>query len=76
MTRLTDAEAFELYRDAAVHELGRMALERSLELHPEPYRTYVIDRNINYANLCTARCIFCNFYRRPGDAAVRRHLLQ
>ena len=68
MTRLTDAEALELYRGVAVHELGRMALERLLELHPEPYRTYVIDRNINYANLCTARCIFCNFYRRPGDA--------
>jgi len=65
--RLTDAEALELYREASIHELGRRAHARALELHPEPYRTYVVDRNINYANVCTARCIFCNFYRKPGD---------
>ncbi len=65
--RLTDAEALALYRDASIHELGRRAYARTLELHPEPYRTYVVDRNINYANVCTARCIFCNFYRKPGD---------
>ena len=34
-------------------------------LHPEPYRTYVVDRNINYANYCTAKCIFCNFKADP-----------
>ena len=34
-------------------------------LHPEPYRTYNIDRNINYTNVCTAVCDFCAFYRRP-----------
>jgi cyclic dehypoxanthinyl futalosine synthase len=66
-TRLGDAEALELYRGASVHELGRRALARTLALHPEPYRTYVVDRNINYANVCTAKCIFCNFYRKPGD---------
>jgi len=66
-SRLTDAEALELYREASIHELGRRAHARALELHPEPYRTYVVDRNINYANVCTARCIFCNFYRKPGD---------
>ena len=65
-TRLSDAEALEIYRDLSIHELGRMALARCQQLHPEPYRTYVIDRNINYANVCTARCTFCNFYRRPG----------
>jgi cyclic dehypoxanthinyl futalosine synthase len=68
MIRLTDAEALELYREASIHELGRLAFDRLMQLHPEPYRTYVVDRNINYANVCTARCIFCNFYRRPGDA--------
>jgi cyclic dehypoxanthinyl futalosine synthase len=68
MTRLTDAEALELHCDASVHELGRMAFNRLMQLHPEPYRTYVVDRNINYANVCTAGCIFCNFHRRPGDA--------
>ncbi len=65
--RLGDAEALELYRHATIHELGRMAFARCQEMHPEPYRTYVVDRNINYANVCTARCIFCNFYRKPGD---------
>ena len=36
-------------------------------LHPEPYRTYNIDRNINYTNICSAVCDFCAFYRRPKD---------
>ena len=36
-----------------------------MRLHPEPYRTYVVDRNINYANYCTAKCIFCNFKADP-----------
>ncbi|MEW6198507.1 MAG: radical SAM protein [Planctomycetota bacterium] len=67
-TRLTDADALAMYREVSIHELGRRALARCEQLHPEPYRTYVVDRNINYANVCTARCIFCNFYRKPGDA--------
>jgi cyclic dehypoxanthinyl futalosine synthase len=64
--RLSDAEALDLYNTASLHELGRRAHARSLALHPEPYRTYVVDRNINYANVCTAKCVFCNFYRKPG----------
>ncbi len=66
-SRLSDDEALALYHDLPIHELGQLAFERSLALHPEPYRTYVVDRNINYANVCTARCIFCNFYAEPGD---------
>lgn len=64
-SRLTDAEALELYRACSIHELGRRAHEVTMRLHPEPYRTYVVDRNINYANYCTARCIFCNFKADP-----------
>ena len=56
-----------MYRELSIYELGRRAFARCQELHPEPYRTYVVDRNINYANVCTARCIFCNFYRKPGS---------
>ncbi|MCG3127727.1 MAG: Cyclic dehypoxanthine futalosine synthase [Phycisphaerae bacterium] len=67
-TRLSDADALALYHDLSIHELGRRAFARLSELHPEPYRTYVVDRNINYANVCTARCIFCNFKADPGDA--------
>ncbi len=64
-SRITDQEAFELYMDCSIHELGRRAHEITLRLHPEAYRTYVVDRNINYANYCTAKCIFCNFKADP-----------
>jgi cyclic dehypoxanthinyl futalosine synthase len=66
-TRITDAEALQLYHEASIHDLGRMGFDRLMQMHPEPYRTYVVDRNINYSNVCTAKCIFCNFYRKPGQ---------
>jgi len=49
--------------------LGRWAFGVSQRLHPEDYRTYVIDRNINYTNICTARCTFCAFKRNDPAAA-------
>lgn len=64
-SRLGEREALDLYRDCSLHELGRRAHQVTLRLHPENYRTYVVDRNINYANYCTARCIFCNFKADP-----------
>lgn len=64
-TRLTDADARALYDDCTIHELGRRAHEVTMRLHPESYRTYVVDRNINYANYCSAKCIFCNFKADP-----------
>jgi len=64
-SRLSDADALDLYRNCSIHELGRRAHEVTMRLHPEPYRTYVVDRNINYANYCTAKCIFCNFKADP-----------
>ena len=65
LPRITDAEALDLYHDCSIHELGRRAHEVTTQLHPENYRTYVVDRNINYANYCTAKCIFCNFKSDP-----------
>lgn len=65
--RVSDADALAMYAELSIHELGRRAFARCEQLHPEPYRTYVVDRNINYANVCTARCIFCSFYRKPGS---------
>jgi cyclic dehypoxanthinyl futalosine synthase len=65
VSRITEEEAFELYRDCTIHELGRRAHDITMRLHPEPYRAYVVDRNINYANYCTAKCIFCNFKADP-----------
>lgn len=47
--------------------LGTVANQISLRKHPEKYRTYNIDRNINYTNICTAVCDFCAFYRGPKD---------
>lgn len=67
--RITDVEAIDLFHDCPVHELGRLAHAVTQRLHPEPYRTYVVDRNINYSNYCTAKCTFCNFkvnVGRPG----------
>src|SRR5580658_1922136 len=65
--RLTDAQALELY-DAPLHDLGQWALAVTQRMHPEDYRTYVIDRNINYTNVCTAKCTFCAFRRDHEDA--------
>jgi cyclic dehypoxanthinyl futalosine synthase len=66
--RLTPAEGLALFdcRDLAV--LGRAADAVCHRLHPEPYRTYNIDRNINYTNICAAVCDFCAFYRKSADA--------
>jgi cyclic dehypoxanthinyl futalosine synthase len=64
-SRLDEDDAWALYHDCSIHELGRRAHEATLRLHPEPYRTYVVDRNINYANYCTAKCVFCNFKADP-----------
>jgi cyclic dehypoxanthinyl futalosine synthase len=67
-SRLTDEQAMELYRGASLHDLGQWAHQAALRIHPEDYRTYVIDRNINYTNVCTARCTFCAFRRDHEDA--------
>jgi cyclic dehypoxanthinyl futalosine synthase len=55
----------ELYERAPLLELGALADEVRWRLHPERAVTYIIDRNINYTNVCVADCKFCAFYRRP-----------
>ena len=67
-SRLRESEALELYQTASLHDLGDWALQATQRLHPQDYRTYVIDRNINYTNVCTARCTFCAFRRDHEDA--------
>jgi cyclic dehypoxanthinyl futalosine synthase len=66
--RLTVEEGVALFDCHDVHALGRAAHAVCSRLHPEPYRTYNIDRNINYTNICAAVCDFCAFYRKSGDA--------
>jgi len=65
--RLTPEEGLELFRCRDLHKLGRAAHAVTLRLHPEPYRTYNIDRNVNYTNVCAAVCDFCAFYRKSTD---------
>ncbi len=66
--RLTEAQALELHTHASLHDLGQWASAVTQRLHPEDYRTYVIDRNINYTNVCTAKCTFCAFRRDHEDS--------
>jgi len=66
--RVTFDEGVALFREAGLLDLGRAADVICRKLHPEPFRTYNIDRNINYTNVCTAVCDFCAFYRKVDDA--------
>jgi cyclic dehypoxanthinyl futalosine synthase len=63
--RLHPEEAVALLESRELAAIGRAAHAVTQRLHPEPYRTYNIDRNINYTNICTAVCDFCAFYRAP-----------
>ena len=64
--RLTSDEAVTLYNDAPLHALMAAAHHRRLVMHPSGQVTYLVDRNINYTNVCTINCQFCSFYRPPG----------
>jgi cyclic dehypoxanthinyl futalosine synthase len=64
--RLTGEEALTLYREADLHLLGSLAHGMRRRIHPDPVVTYVIDRNINYTNVCISGCKFCAFFRPPG----------
>ena len=61
--RLRHEEGVALLRDGDLLELGMLADSVRRRLHPEGIVTYIIDRNINYTNVCTAQCAFCAFYR-------------
>jgi cyclic dehypoxanthinyl futalosine synthase len=64
--RVSKAEALELYRHAPTQVLGRLADGIRQRKHPEGVVSYIIDRNVNYTNICVARCNFCAFYRTVG----------
>jgi cyclic dehypoxanthinyl futalosine synthase len=78
--RLSPDEGLALLQSNDLAALGRAADAVTRRLHPEPVRTYNIDRNINYTNICTAVCDFCAFYRKPkspeGYVLDRQVLLQ
>ena len=65
--RLKSADAIQLLESDSLASIGKAANAVTTKLHPEQYRTYNIDRNINYTNICSAVCDFCAFYRGPKD---------
>ena len=66
--RLDVGEARVLYATAPTHLLGQLADRQRARRHPDGIVTYIIDRNVNYTNVCVARCSFCAFYRPVGSA--------
>jgi cyclic dehypoxanthinyl futalosine synthase len=65
--RITAAEGLKLYREAPTGLLGQLADLVRARKHATRVVTYIIDRNVNYTNVCVARCSFCAFYRPPGS---------
>jgi cyclic dehypoxanthinyl futalosine synthase len=64
---LTLEEWKDVEATAATEELGRLADRLRKTLHPDDVVTYVVDRNVNYSNICVSVCTFCAFYRKPGS---------
>src|SRR5919112_1818976 len=64
--RITPDEALLLYTDAPLHALGQAADTVRRTRFPYNGATYIIDRNINYTNVCVTACKFCAFYRAPN----------
>jgi cyclic dehypoxanthinyl futalosine synthase len=65
--RIDADEALQLYRRAPTALLGRLADTIRARKHPDNVVTYIIDRNVNYTNVCVAKCNFCAFYRPVGS---------
>jgi cyclic dehypoxanthinyl futalosine synthase len=65
--RLTNEDALYLIKNASLLELGEMATARKNELHPDRTTSFIVDRNINYTNVCWVDCKFCAFYRHGRD---------
>jgi cyclic dehypoxanthinyl futalosine synthase len=66
--RVSAGEALELYRHAPTALLGRLADGIRARKHPDGIVSYIIDRNVNYTNVCVAKCNFCAFYRPVGSS--------
>jgi len=66
--RISADEAAVLYREAPTALLGRLADDIRARRHPDGIVTYIVDRNVNYTNVCVARCNFCAFYRPVGSS--------
>lgn len=67
--RLSEEEVLFLYENAPLTLAGQLANEARCRMHPDNQVTYVIDRNINYTNICISGCKFCAYYCAPEDKA-------
>ncbi|CBG39550.1 dehypoxanthine futalosine cyclase [Helicobacter mustelae] len=67
MKRASNQEILHLMQNASLRELGVMANEIKIKLHPERITTFIVDRNINYTNICWVDCEFCAFKRRINE---------
>ncbi|MFW5863508.1 MAG: cyclic dehypoxanthinyl futalosine synthase [Desulfohalobiaceae bacterium] len=65
--RLSPEQALSLLQEADLHQLALAAHSIRLIHNPEPVVSYVVDRNINYSNICVCGCKFCAFYQHPGQ---------
>jgi len=66
-SRLSAAEVTALFDGADLIELGAAANRRRAALNPDGVVSYIVERNINYTNICVTACRFCAFFRNPGD---------
>lgn len=67
MNKISEKKAYNLLTGEDFLKLGKRAEETRFFINPEKIVTYVIDRNINYTNICESGCKFCAFYRKEGD---------
>ena len=65
--RLTRDEGLELFEEADLLDLGAAAHAVRTRLHPNGVVSYIIDRNVNYSNICDSYCRFCSFFAAPGS---------
>ncbi|MBF0520133.1 MAG: dehypoxanthine futalosine cyclase [Nitrospirae bacterium] len=70
MSRISKNEALELFNTASTLELGKAADSVRASLHPDKTVTFIVDRNINYTNVCVNECSFCLFFKKLGDPAA------
>ena len=65
--RLTNSDALNLIKNASLLELGIQESKKKSELHPDKTTSFIVDRNINYTNVCWVDCKFCAFFRHGKD---------
>lgn len=74
--RLTSEDCTQLLQSYDIARIGAAAHEIRMRQNPNNIVTYIIDRNINYTNVCNVVCTFCAFYRRPGKPGTYVHSIE